>query len=75
MTSMVPGARDAILPGVNGVLIADPKSGEQLAEALTPFLDRDYRNEISARVPETVTQYKWPFVLAKYEALLQENQR
>ena len=75
VTSMVPGARDAILPGVNGVLIADPKSGEQLAEALTPFLDRDYRNEISARVPETVTQYKWPFVLAKYEALLQENQR
>ncbi|MBC7526649.1 MAG: glycosyltransferase family 4 protein [Chthonomonadaceae bacterium] len=75
VTSTVPGARDAILPGVNGALINDPKSGEQLAKALTPFLDRDYRDEMGAKVPETVTQYQWPSVLAKYEVLLLENQR
>lgn len=70
VTSRVPGAYNAIVPGVNGALIDDPKSGPQLVEALTPLLDDDRRARFSAQTPATVTQYQWPSVLARYEKVL-----
>ncbi len=72
VTSSVPGARDAIQPGVNGDIIQDPNNGEQLAAALEPYLEEDFRLSISARVPDTVAAYQWPNVLARYEKVLEE---
>lgn len=70
LTTRVPGAQDAILPGVNGALIDDPKSGEQLAQALTPFLERDYREQVTATTPATSDIYQWPRVFEQYETIL-----
>lgn len=73
VTSRVPGAHDAIEPGVNGFLVDDPKDGAGLASALEPLLDTDFRNALSARVPDTVIKYQWPFVLERYEQVLLQN--
>ena len=75
VTTRIPGAYDAIQPGVNGFLIDDPRSGEQLASALEPMLDHERLAAISSRVPETVTSYQWPTVLKRYEQVLLENRR
>jgi UDP-glucose:(heptosyl)LPS alpha-1,3-glucosyltransferase len=70
ITTTVPGARDAILPGINGVLLSDPKSGAELALALEPLFEAETRGRLSAGTPETVRQYQWPSVLARYEQVL-----
>lgn len=70
ITTKVPGAQDAIIHGENGFLIDDPRSGEQLAGALKMLLDDSTRADISNKAPETVKQYQWPSVLARYESVL-----
>lgn len=75
VTTRVPGAHDAILPDENGALINDPKSGEQLARALEPLLDRNVREWMSDKTPATVAQYQWPRVLERYENVLADCAR
>jgi UDP-glucose:(heptosyl)LPS alpha-1,3-glucosyltransferase len=70
ITSGIPGARDAIIPGVNGALITNPDDGNELARVLEPFLDRNYREEISDRTPGTVEAYQWPQLMRRYEEVL-----
>ena len=72
VTTRVPGAQDAIQPGINGALIDDPRDGKQLAAALEPLLEEGPRTALSARVPETAREYQWPVVLKRYEQLLLE---
>ena len=72
VTSRVPGAEDAILPGVNGALVNDPKSAEELAATLAPLLDPGRRAALSAAAPESVRAYQWPEVLARYEQILHD---
>ncbi len=73
VTTRVPGAGDAIRPGVNGYLIDDPRSGEQLREKLLLLLDDDHRALLSRRAPATVAHYQWPSVLTRYEEVLQTS--
>ena len=73
VTTRVPGAQDAILPGVNGDLIDDPRSGPELAAALEPLLDEGVRAALSAAAPASVTAYRWPTVLGRYEEILRQN--
>lgn len=75
VTSSVPGAGDAIRPGVNGALVDDPTSGEELAAALAPLLRPDAREALSANAPGTVEAYRWPSVLRRYEQVLLEHAR
>lgn len=75
VTTNVPGARDAIQPGVNGQLIEDPLNGEELAAALRPLLDRDRRAALAARAAESVAAYQWPQVLLRYETVLLQNRQ
>ena len=70
VTTRVPGAQDAIQVGVNGALIDDPRSGDQLAAALEPLLEEGPRAALSAAAPGTARQYQWPVVLKRYEQLL-----
>jgi UDP-glucose:(heptosyl)LPS alpha-1,3-glucosyltransferase len=70
ITSGVPGARDAIVPGSNGYIVEDPNDADGLAEVLRPLLDHDRIAALSATTPATVEQYQWPNVLLKYEAVL-----
>jgi UDP-glucose:(heptosyl)LPS alpha-1,3-glucosyltransferase len=75
LTTRVPGARDAIQPEVNGLLIDDPHGAEELAAALTRFLDADFRNLLASQAPASVTQYQWPVVMSAYEKILVEAAR
>lgn len=72
VTSSVPGARDAIVEGVNGYTVADPRNGEELADKIRVLLDPDRRALLSGTAPQTVVQYQWPHVLAMYERVLEE---
>lgn len=73
ITTTVPGARDAIRPGENGSLISDPKSGAELADAISALLDDERRASLSATTPASVDHYKWPTVLELYERTLQAH--
>lgn len=75
VTSDVPGARDAISEGVNGLLVRDPSSGEELAASVSLMLDAEYRQNMSESASHSVEQYQWPRVLEKYEAVLRDNCR
>lgn len=70
VTSNVPGARDAIRPDVNGLLIDDPRDADSLADALGPLLDPDRRLALSDQAPATVETYRWDAVMAHYEQVL-----
>jgi len=75
ITTSVPGARDAIQPGINGEVIEDPLSGKELAAAIRPLLDPTTRARYSEAAPATVECYQWPRVLARYEELLRRYAR
>lgn len=69
VTTKVPGARDAIREGVNGMLLSDPRGAEELSAVLRK-LTPDVVQGLSASTPETVDAYRWPNLLARYEAIL-----
>jgi UDP-glucose:(heptosyl)LPS alpha-1,3-glucosyltransferase len=71
VTSSVPGAADAILPGVNGAIVRDPNNEEELAATLSPLLDPATLQAYSARTPQTVSEYQWPRLLMRYEQVLE----
>lgn len=75
VTSNVPGAVDAIRPGVNGAVVGDPRSGEELATTLEPLLVDEAREALSLAAPGTVDAYRWPVVLERYERVLLEHAR
>lgn len=68
ITSDIAGARDAIVPGINGDIISDPLNGQELADKLKSAIDQ--REQWSAAAPQTVEKYQWPSVLQSYETLL-----
>jgi UDP-glucose:(heptosyl)LPS alpha-1,3-glucosyltransferase len=70
VTSAVPGAGDAIQPGVNGQIVRDPTDPEELAAVLKPMLDHDTLSVYSAGTPATAQDYQWPRLLARYEKVL-----
>jgi UDP-glucose:(heptosyl)LPS alpha-1,3-glucosyltransferase len=70
VTTNVPGARDAIVPDVNGLLIDDPRGHEALAAALARLLDADFRSRLSSQAPGSVAHHQWPVIMRSYEAVL-----
>ena len=75
VTSSVPGAGDVIRSGVNGALVGDPSSGEELAATLEPLLRDDAREVLSVNAPGSVEAYQWPSILERYEQILLEHAR
>jgi UDP-glucose:(heptosyl)LPS alpha-1,3-glucosyltransferase len=73
ITTSVPGARDAIVAGVNGFTINNPNDGEELAACISSLMDADRRLRFSEAAPATVNHYQWPVVLKMYEQLLLQN--
>ncbi len=73
ITTRVPGAHDAIKTGINGALIDDPLSAEELAAAIGAMLDPDRRCILSAAAPASVEAYHWPKVMRRYEEILLRN--
>jgi UDP-glucose:(heptosyl)LPS alpha-1,3-glucosyltransferase len=75
ITTRVPGAQDAINDRRNGVLVDDPLNADELASAIQWMLADDHLANCSAAAPSSVTQFQWPVVLKKYEAVLRECAR
>jgi UDP-glucose:(heptosyl)LPS alpha-1,3-glucosyltransferase len=53
VTSQINGAAEVIVPGGNGMVVADPGDSESLAAAIRPFLDREFLENASARARQT----------------------
>jgi UDP-glucose:(heptosyl)LPS alpha-1,3-glucosyltransferase len=70
LTTDVPGARDAIISGENGLLINDPDGAEELAAAINRLTSADFRNRLSIQAPRSVAPYQWPVVMRSYETVL-----
>jgi UDP-glucose:(heptosyl)LPS alpha-1,3-glucosyltransferase len=75
VTTTVPGARDAIRPGINGAAISDPHSDEQLSDALANVLEPGTLARLTESAPGSVLQYQWPAVLRQYERVLEKWSR
>ena len=75
ITTAVPGARDAMTPNVNGLVVDDPLDSDEFAQAIQVGLDRSIRDRWSAAAPASVVQYQWPTVLARYERILLNYRR
>lgn len=67
ITSDVPGARDPIRPGVNGLLQRDPLDAEELADLLRDALDPDRRAAWAQAAPGSVAELAWPAVFDRFE--------
>lgn len=70
VTTDVPGAGDAIMHGVNGLLQQDPLDARELAGLLERLLDDRRRAEWSRGAAASATAYQWPSLLAKAERVL-----
>jgi UDP-glucose:(heptosyl)LPS alpha-1,3-glucosyltransferase len=73
ITTRVPGAHDAIQTGINGTLIDNPLSAEELAAAIASLLNPDLRARMSAAAPASVESFRWPAVMRQYEQVLLQS--
>jgi UDP-glucose:(heptosyl)LPS alpha-1,3-glucosyltransferase len=73
ITTEVPGAYNAIVEGVNGLLVSNPEDVVQLASTIRTLVGL-YRDDfLPTIITNTVEQYQWPTVLQRYEQVLREN--
>jgi len=70
ITTTVPGAGDTIIEDVNGLLLSDPTSAEELAALLKRGLDPGTRRRWSDAAPSTVSQYSWDGLMGKFEQVI-----
>lgn len=70
VTSRLAGAADAIIDGVDGLLLEDPRDTAQLTAQLARLLDSDERARMGEAAAASVTDYEWSRVLARVDALL-----
>jgi len=73
VTTNVPGASDAIRPGVNGFLVEHPGDADGLASVLESLCDERTRRTLSKGAPGTVEDHQWPSILRRYERVLMEH--
>jgi UDP-glucose:(heptosyl)LPS alpha-1,3-glucosyltransferase len=72
VTTDVPGAGDAIRPGVNGLLQRDPLDPGELAGLLEQLLDERRREDWARGAAESALAYRWSTLLSKAEDVLRE---
>lgn len=72
VTTDVPGAADAIRPGINGLLQRDPLDPAELAALLEQLLDERRREDWARGAAESALGYRWSTLLSKAEDVLCE---
>jgi UDP-glucose:(heptosyl)LPS alpha-1,3-glucosyltransferase len=70
ITPRLAGAAEAITDGVDGLLLDDPRDTAQLSAHLTRLLDPGERERMGKAAAASATDYEWPRVLARVDALL-----
>ena len=73
ITTEVPGAYNAIVEGVNGLLVSNPEDDVQLASTIRTLVGSYREGFLPTIITNTVEQYQWPTVLQRYEQVLYEN--
>jgi glycosyltransferase involved in cell wall biosynthesis len=73
ITTDVPGAYNAIIESVNGLLVNNPEDDDQLASTIRTLVSLYREDFLPASISNTVEQYQWPTVLQRYEQILIEN--
>ena len=73
ITTRVPGAYNAIVENVNGLLLDNPEDDYGLAECISNLLNGIQEGFRAPVIAQTVECYQWPTVLLKYEQILIEN--
>ncbi len=72
ITTDLPGARDRVEHDVNGLLLADPLDGTELAALLRVALDPQRRERWALHAPAAVSDLAWPKVMTRLEQILLE---
>jgi UDP-glucose:(heptosyl)LPS alpha-1,3-glucosyltransferase len=73
ITTRVPGAYNAIVENVNGLLLDNPEDDYGLAKCIRSLLESFQDGFQATDIAQTVECYQWPSVLIKYEQILIEN--
>jgi UDP-glucose:(heptosyl)LPS alpha-1,3-glucosyltransferase len=73
ITTRVPGAYNAIVEKVNGLLLDNPEDDYGLAKCIRSLLDGFQDGFQATDIAQTVECYQWPTVLLRYEQILIEN--
>ena len=73
ITTRVPGACNAIVENVNGLLLDNPEDDYGLAESIRNLLEASQDSFGATSIAQSVECYQWPTVLLKYEQILIEN--
>jgi UDP-glucose:(heptosyl)LPS alpha-1,3-glucosyltransferase len=72
VTSGANGAKEFIVPGENGAVVAEPDDIPGLAAALAEFLERQGDPRIRQAAPEAVAHLSWEATVAQTVAVLEE---
>lgn len=73
IVSRCAGVAELIADGVDGILLDDPRSPEELADKVGRVVrDPDFRRRIGAEARTTAERYSWGGIAARVEALYRE---
>lgn len=75
ITTKVPGAYNAIIEGVNGLLLNNSEDAVELASLINTLSGSRLDGFEPTNITQTVEQYQWPSVLRSYEKILVDNSK
>lgn len=70
ITSGVPGARDTIRHGENGLIVEDPDDWEALGQAIHQLREPSRLSRMSAAAPTSVAHLQWTGIISSFERLI-----
>jgi UDP-glucose:(heptosyl)LPS alpha-1,3-glucosyltransferase len=73
ITTTVPGAYNAIIEGVNGLILNNPEDDLELVSLISELGDSYLEGFNPVDITHSVEEYKWQTVLRRYEQILVEN--
>jgi UDP-glucose:(heptosyl)LPS alpha-1,3-glucosyltransferase len=73
ITTNVPGAADAIVPGVNGLLLDDPFDARALADLVAQATDPVRRQAWSDAAPTSVAHLSWDVLMERFEEMIEAH--
>jgi UDP-glucose:(heptosyl)LPS alpha-1,3-glucosyltransferase len=71
ITTNVPGAADAIVPGVNGLLLDNPFDAHALSILITQAMDPVQRHAWRNAAPESVSHLSWEELMEQFERIIE----
>jgi len=71
ITTNVPGAADAVQPGINGLLLDDPLGASALSALMAEATDPVRRGTWSQAAPGTVAHLTWEALMGQFEQVLE----